>query len=210
MTRLSWGEAGKRLFEAGADRGVLFPRQTAGVSWSGIVSVSEAPSGGDVTPLYYDGVKYHNFIAAEDFQAVLEAYGAPREFDACDGTKALSPGLFATQQPRWPFSMSYRTLIGNDIDSIDHGYKLHLVYNCMAQPASVTHKTLGANPDPTTKQWTTHTVPPPASTFKPTAHFVVDSTLTTAPKLKALEDIIYGTALADSRMPTQAEVIALL
>jgi hypothetical protein len=210
MSRLAWGLPGARRYEVGTDRGVLYPRQTHGVPWNGLVSVTEDPVGGESTPYYYDGIKYLDFIAAEDFQATIEAYTSPPEFAASDGVKALAPGLFATQQPRWPFAFSYRTLIGNDLDQTAQGYKLHLAYNCMASPSQTANKTLGATVDPTTKQWVVHTVPPLASTYKPTAHFVIDSTQTDPAKLAALEDLLYGTEAVDAAMPTQSAVIALL
>jgi len=211
MSRLEWNPVGERRFETGVSHGVLFPRTGPGVAWNGIISVNESVSGGEVESLYFDGVKYLDVIMNEDFQATLDAYSSPREFAACDGSKSLSPGLFATQQPRKTFGLSYRTLIGNDLDGIDFGYKLHIVYNCMASPASRNNQTVsGSVPTPATRSWTINAVPPEASTFKPTAHFVIDSTLVNRFMLEDLESYLYGRDGQEPTLPTQSEVIDML
>lgn len=210
MAAIEWNQQGQRFFETGLDRGVLYPRQTHGVPWLGLVSVSESVSGGESESYYFDGVKYLDFIAAEDFSATIEAYSTPPEFAGCDGTKILSPGLMVTQQPRYPFGFSFRTLIGNDTLGTDYGYKLHLVYNATASPSSMTHQTISENVSPNTRQWKIDTVPPLTTIYKPTAHFVIDSTLVDPDKLTTLEDHIYGNYQQDPELPTQSEVIAML
>lgn len=209
MSRLEWNLTGERFFETGVSHGVLFPRTGPGVPWNGLISVNEAVNGGEVESLYFDGVKYLDVIANEDFQATIEAFSSPKEFAACDGSKTLSPGLFATQQPRKPFSFSYRTLIGNDLDS-DLGYKLHIVYNCMASPASRSSQTISGTPTPGSRSWTVNAVPPEASTYKPTAHFVIDSTQVNNFMLEDLESYLYGREGFEPALPTQEEVIAFL
>lgn len=210
MPRLEWSRNGEKLFETGVDRGVLYPQAGPGVAWVGLIAVNENVSGGDVESHYYDGVKYLDVVASEDFEATIEAFSAPREFAACDGTKQLSPGLFATQQPRKPFGFSYRTLIGNDLEGVEFGYKLHLVYNCMASPAARSSQTLAGVPNLSTRSWTVNTVPPEASTFKPTAHFVIDSTLVDPFMLANLESYLYGRDGLDPILPSQAEVLTIL
>lgn len=210
MTRLEWNRVGDRFFETGVDRGVLYPRVGPGVAWNGLISVDETTSGGDVESLYFDGVKYLDIVAGEDFEATITAFSAPREFAACDGTKQLSPGLFATQQPRKPFGFSYRTLIGNDLEGTDFGYKLHIVYNCMASPATRSSQTLAEVPNLGTRSWNVHTVPPEASTFKPTAHFVIDSTLVDPYMLENLESYLYGRDGLEPTLLTQDEVLTIL
>lgn len=216
MSRIEWNKAGERLFEAGVDRTVLFPPAGYAVPWNGVVSVNENTSGGDLESLYFDGIKYLDVIAGEDFQASLEAYSAPAEFNACDGVKLLSPGLFATQQPRKTFGLSYRTLLGNDLKGTAYGYKLHIVYNCTAAPAPRNAKTLSDKPAPETRNWDIFTVPPPASTFRPTAHLVVDSTLVDPYLMENLETLLYGRdATAElpavvGHLPTVQEIVLLL
>lgn len=216
MSRVEWNKPGERFFETGVDQGILYPRIGPGVPWNGLVSVSENASGGEMESLYFDGVKFRDLVSYEDFQATLEAYAAPAAFAACDGTKQLSPGLFATQQPRQTFGLSYRTLIGNDLVGEAYGYKLHIVYNCTASPSSRTNKTIGATIDPPTRSWQLNTVPPPATTFRPTAHLVVDSTLVDPYLMEDLETALYGRDATDTQaelqayLPTVSEIIAIL
>jgi hypothetical protein len=207
--KLVWNGNGDRLFETGVDRGVLYPRTGPGVAWNGLISVSEDSEGGSVEQLYFDGIKYLDIVGAEDFKAQLEAYAAPPEFAPCDGSKALSPGLFATQQPRQTFGLSYRTLIGNDLLGQDYGYKLHIVYGCTAAPSQRASQTIAGQPTPSSRTWSITTVPPPANTFKPTAHFVVDSTKVDAGMLGDLESFLYGRAGVEPRLPSQTEIVAI-
>lgn len=209
MTRLSWGSIGKRYFEAGVDRGVLYVGTNPGVPWNGLKAVNEAPSGGEPKPYYIDGFKYLNVASAEEYAATLEAFSAPPEFGVCDGTVELQKGLFATEQPRKQFHLSYRTRIGNDIEGADHGSKIHLVYNALAKPSSRNNQTNGGSVSPLGLSWAITTNPPKATGFKPTAHFVIDSRLTPPDLWAAIEDILYGTLDLDARMPTVAEIIEL-
>lgn len=210
MSRIEWNKPGERFFETGVNQGVLYPRVGPGVAWNGLVSVSENAAGGDLESLYYDGVKYLDVAAGEDFQATLEAYQAPAEFDASDGQKALSPGLFVTQQPRKTFGLSYRTLLGNDLVGQDYGYKIHIVYNCTAAPAPRSYKTLSGSPEPDTRSWGIYTVPPPASTFRPTAHLVLDSSKISEPQMDQIEGILYGRDGSDPYLPSIAEIVSVL
>lgn len=209
MTRLAWGAHGERYFEAGTDRGVLYLSGVPGVPWNGLKAVNESPEGGEPRPYYIDGFKYLNVATAEEFKATLEAFSSPLEFARCDGTKSIHNGLFATQQPRVPFSLSYRTLVGNDFQGIDHGYKVHVVYNCLAAPASRNNQTVGTGVTPLGLSWAITTTPPKMTGLKPTAHMVIDSRLTPPALMAQIEDILYGSEDADPRLPDAAELLAL-
>lgn len=208
--RLAWDEVGERFFEIGTDRGVLYPEVGDGVPWNGIVSVSEDVSGGAVESYYIDGVKYIDHVNNEDYQASLEAFSAPPEFAASVGDVPIATGLYATLQPRSTFDLSYRTLVGNDVDGTEHGYKIHLIYNVTAGSSAKSNQTMSDKVDPLKLKWTLYGVPPLATNYKPTAHLIVDSTKLSAAVLEDLEDILYGTVSTNPRMPTQAELIALL
>lgn len=209
MPRLIWGAAGERVFEAGADRGVLYLPGVDGVPWSGITSVQESPNGGDPQPYYIDGVKYLNLAVAEEFMATISAFSSPAEFAACDGTVGLHHGLFATQQPRRQFDLSYRTKLGNDLEGLEYGYKIHLVYNALAAPSERSHQTLSDTTTPLVFSWPISTVPVHSPGIKSTAHFVVDSRTTPPGLLRELEDILYGSDEYNSSMPTISELVEL-
>lgn len=208
MTELAWGTVGQRFYEAGTDRGVLYVGGV-GVPWNGLKSVNETPSGGDPNPYYLDGIKYLNLASAEEFEATIEAFSSPIEFAPCDGSLALYAGLFITQQPRQSFSMSYRTLVGNDIDGIDLGYKLHLVYNLLVQPSQRNNATTSATIEPITLSWQITATPPAITGFKPTAHMIVDSRTTSTDLLNQIEEVLYGTEITDPGMISVNDLINL-
>ena len=209
MTRIAWGTPGERFFETGIDRGVLYIDNFDGVPWNGITSVSEAPTGGEARPYYLDGYQYLNISAAEEFEATINAFSSPREFDICDGTLSISNGLYATQQPRKSFHLSYRTMVGNDTEGAEHGYKIHLVYNALAAPSSRDNTSIGDSAAPIGFSWAITTLPPAITGIKPTAHMVIDSRMTPPELLAEIEDILYGSNSNSSHMPDVEELMSI-
>lgn len=209
MAKIIWSADGERFFETGVDRGVLYPQIGEGVPWNGLLAISETPNGGAPTPFYADGYKYLNVSSAEEFQANLSAYSSPPEFGACDGTQGIFNGLFITQQPREQFGLAYRTKIGNDTDGVDHGYKLHLVYNCLASPTSRSNQTLGGSTAPITLTWDITTTAPDITGYRPSAHFVIDSRYTPKTLMYEVEGMLYGTAASPSILPTIPDLMSL-
>lgn len=208
MTRLTWGDVGARFFETGVDRGVLYVGGS-GVAWSGLTSVEESPTGGDPKSYYIDAYKYANVAAAEEFEATIKAYSSPKEFGPCDGTSEIYNGLIATQQPRRPFNFSYRTKIGNDVDGVEHAYKIHLVYNALAKPTSRSNTSLTQENSAQDLSWTITTRPPRITGIRPTAHFVIDTRYTPADILSEIEDLIYGNVNTEPTCPTVGELMAI-
>ena len=211
MVRMNWDAVGERYFESGVDRGVFFPvGGGATVPWNGLISVDEKVSGGEKSSYYFDGNKYLDIIAGEDFAADITAFSAPATFYECEGNIALAAGLFATNQPRRTFNFAYRTRIGSDTNQ-DLGYKLHLVWNCTASPNEKGHKSQGGTPTPDILKYTIDSVPViGAGNFKPTAHLTVDSRFANSTKLTNLENYLYGSASLTPTFPTQAYVISTL
>lgn len=209
MTALSWGAPGQRFYEAGTDRGVLYVDANPGVAWNGLKAVNEDPSGGTSAPLYQDGQRFHNGMTLEEFNGSIEAFTSPPEFDVCDGMQSPYAGLVFNQQARKPFNLSYRTLIGNDVDGTDHGYKIHLVYNITVESTKIAYATTSQTPSLVTFTWNITTKPMAIPGYKPTAHITVDTT--TAPPLviDALESILYGDGDSDPRFPALTELMGL-
>lgn len=212
--KLVWDEIGKRTYETGVDRGVLFPmsnagQYAAGVAWNGLTAVNESPSGAEASPLYADNIKYLELMSAEEFGASIEAYTYPDEFAECDGSAEPAPGVMIGQQPRKKFGFSYRTKLGNDTDGDSHGYKLHLVYNALAAPSEKGYQTINDSPEAITFSWEVTTTPVAVEGYKPTAHLVIDSTKVDAEKLAQLEELLYGTEEKEASLPTPDEVIAI-
>jgi hypothetical protein len=214
MAPLTWDDVGDRLYEVGVDHGVLYIPDATGVynsgfAWNGLTTVTESPSGADPNPQYADNIKYLNLIAAEEFGCTIEAFTYPDEFAECDGTDVSTPGLAVGQQGRKMFGLSYRTKIGNDVDGVDHGYKLHLVYGCQAAPSDKAYATINDSPAAISFSWDVTTSPHPVTGKKPTSLIVVDSTVVDPADLTALEQLLYGQAATPAALPTPDAVIAL-
>ena len=218
MARLVWDKTGEHLYETGVDHGVLyFPDQTGayknGVAWNGLISVSESPSGAEATGQYADNIKYLNLISAEEFSATIEAYTYPEEFEACNGNKELvdNTGVYVGQQSRSVFGFCYRTMIGNDTDGQDHGYKLHLVYGCQVSPSEKAYQTINDSPEALTFSWELSTTPVNVTGKKPTALLVIDSTKIDSAKLAKIEAKLYGDeASTGAVLPTPDEIAEIL
>lgn len=216
MTAIEWDAAGKRFYENGTDRGVLYPMTSngsydKGVAWNGLTAVTESPEGAEPTDLYADNIKYATMRSAETFGCTIEAYTYPDEFSECDGSAQIAKGVFAGQQERKGFGFSYRTLIGNDTaTSSDDGYKLHLVYGCTASPSEKSYATVNDSPDAITFSWEVKTTPVNVAGFKPTATLVIDSRYADPSKLTALEKTLYGDADTEPSLPLPAEVITTM
>lgn len=215
MSKLVWDQTGEKFYETGVSNGVLYPKSSdgtypKGVAWDGLTAFTESPSGAEATPLYADNKKYLNLISAEDYGATIEAYQSPEEFDECDGSKEIAPGVYAGQQNRKEFGFVCMTLIGNDTDGSEHGYKLHLVYNALAAPSEKAHSTTNESPDAMTLSWELSTTPVEVPGAKATACLTIDSTKTEAAKLTALKDILFGSENNEARLPLPAEVITIM
>lgn len=215
MAKLVWNEAGKRLYETGVDRGVLYVsdgngRYQKGVVWNGLVSVNESPSGAEATPLYAGNVKYVELMSNEEFGASIEAYTYPEEFEQCDGSAELAEGVTIGQQPRKSFGLCYRTKIGNDTAGDDHGYKIHLIYGAKAAPTEKSYTTINDSPEAITFSWEVTTTPIEVEGHKPTATLTIDSTKVQPNKLEAIEKKLYGDTATEATLPTPAEILAII
>lgn len=214
MSRLVWDQTSERFYETGVKMGVLYPQVSGaypvGVPWNGLTAVTESPSGAEANPFYADDIKYLNLMSAEDFGFTIEAYFYPDEWAECDGSKAATEGVYLGQQTRKMFGMCYRTILGNDVDGNDHGYKLHLIYGAQASPSEKNYTTVNESPEPMTFSWECTTTPVAVEGFKPTACITIDSTKVDATKLAALEDMLYGTEEAEATLPMPDAVIATL
>lgn len=213
MAKLVWDQSGERFYETGVSKGVLYPmtagEYTKGVAWNGLTAVTESPSGAEASPLYADNIKYLNLISNEEFGATIEAYTYPDEFAACDGSAAIAEGVMAGQQKRNSFGFSYVTKLGNDTDGADHGYKLHLVYGCLATPSEKSYATVNESPEAITFSWTVTTTPVEVPGLKPTSCITIDSTKVNKDKLAALEGMLYGTESEEAKLPTPTELAEL-
>lgn len=222
MSAIVWDKTGERVYESGVDHGVLYPQDSTGayntgVAWNGLIGVTESPSGAESNPQYADNIKYLDLTSAEEFGATIEAYMYPDEFEECDGTAEVAPGVTIGQQNRKAFGMSYRTKVGNDVAGQDYGYKIHMFWGAKASPSEKNYQTVNDSPEATTFSWEVTTTPVVLTTinpktgkvYNPTSSLVVNSTKANAEKIAALEKILYGDTETEPRLPTPDEVIAM-
>ena len=215
MSKLTWDNTGERLYETGVSQGVLYPLQSdgtysLGVAWNGISAVTESPSGAETTAIYADNIKYLNLLSTEEFGATIEAYTYPDEWAECDGSAEIATGVSIGQQKRTTFGLSYKTILGNDVDNNDYAYKLHLIYGALAAPSEKGYSTVNDSPEAITFSWEISTTPISVDGFDPTASIVIDSTKVDSDKLAALEEILYGSDDAEARLPLPDEIVTLM
>ena len=214
MPKLEWDKSGEKLYETGVKNCALYVfRNNAydkGIAWNGITGITESPSGAEASPLYADDIKYLNLISNEDFGATLEAYTYPKEFEECDGTAEISKGVSIGQQNRKTFGLVYKTTLGNDVDGNSHGYKIHVIYGCLAAPSEKAYASINDSPEAITFSWELSTTPVEVEGFKPTSTITIDSTKIEAEKLKKLEDKLYGSETGEATLLLPNEIMALL
>ena len=219
MAKLKWDQTGEKFYETGVKNGVFYPYTKdesgagtygTGVAWNGLTAVTESPSGAEATPLYADDIKYLNLMSNEEFGATIEAYTYPEEFAQCDGSAAIATGVYIGQQTRKTFGLCYKTVIGNDVDNNDYGYKIHIIYGCLAAPSEKAYATINDSPEAITFSWEVTTTPVEVEGFKPTASVTIDSTKVPAEKLEALEAKLYGTESEEPTLPLPSEIITLV
>lgn len=215
MAKLTWDDTGKKFYETGVDRGVLYPMKNdgtydKGVPWNGLTAVNESPSGAEPNDIWADNMKYATLRSAEQYEATIEAMTYPDEFGECDGTKEIATGVSIGGQPRKAFGFAFRTKIGNDTDGMEKGHKIHLVYNATAKPSEKNYETVNEDPDAMNFSWEITTIPVPLEGHNPVSHIVIDTTKVAAAKLTALETMLYGGESAEPKLPTPSEVQTLM
>ena len=206
MSALTWDAIGERFFETGIDKGVLYLQSNGayplGVAWSGLTDITETPEGAEPNDKYADNIKYLSIYSAETFKGTIKAYTYPDEWAKCNG-EAKTGGLTVGQQSRQAFGLAYRTILGNDEKGNDYGYKLHLVYGCMASPSERDYQTVNDSPDAIEFSWEFTTTPIALTSkidgkdLKPTSLITIDSTQYTTGQAKTnledLEKALFGT-----------------
>jgi len=211
MTRIAWGAVTGRRFEGGVDRGVFYSgSEKRGVPWNGLLSVDEDNSSVTSAAYYFDGIRYLTMRQPGEYAGTLKAFMYPDEFLEFDGYKTVHPGFIAAdQQVTDTFGLAYRTRVGNDTQGFSFGYKLHLLYNLTATPENQTRATLSTTPTPAEMAWKIEGNPIAVPGFRPTNHFIIDSTTMHPGFLDVLEEQLYGTAFEEPYLPTPADLIQL-
>lgn len=195
---LHWNIVGERRFEAGVDRGVLYPQRGAAVPWNGLTSVTEKFNQ-ELESVYFDGMKINDLVSLGDYEGKIKAFSYPEKFSEIEGMSEINTGMFLGNQKPQVFGLSYRTGVGTDNDP-GAGYKIHLLYNITAVPTDREHNTLTETADLTEFEWDITAIPEEVDGHRPTAHVVINSLDFDATLLGALEALIYGTATTPPKL----------
>lgn len=210
----TWDTMPDRVYELGTDRGMFYPQDSDGVPWNGLISVKEKLDENSPTMYYIDGVRYYADTPAGEFQASLEAFTYPEEFINYSGYFEETddvPGLYYDEQATKTFGLSYRTKVGDGQYGPDIFYKIHLVYNVIAVVTDRDYTTINGSPEASTFTWDLYTIPAESSVAPiSTAHLIIDSRKIPGPKLKALEDLLYGDGVNPPELPSPDDVRAVL
>lgn len=220
MTVLQWDQTGQRRYETGVSKGVLFQVDEAGeyvdgVPWNGLTTVTQSPSGAESNKQYADNRVYVNLLSAEEFGGTIEAFTYPPEFEQNDGSLEVAPGVTVSQQTRKPFGFCWQSIVGNDVEANDYGYKIHLVWGAQAAPSEKANATVNESPELVTMSWEVSTTPievglVDGKNIKPTAKMTIDSTTTDPTALATLEGMLYGTVSTAAFLPLPKDVITLV
>lgn len=215
MAKLVWDQVGEKLWETGVDRTVLFPMTASGgydngVAWSGITAINESPSGAEPTKIYADNIVYGVLMSPEEDALTIEAFTYPDEYAECIGEAELGTGVMIKQQTHKHFGLAYRTMIGNDTEGTNHGYKIHIFYDCVAGASEDSNSTINDSPEQKTFSWSVTTLPVSVKNFQPTASVVIDSTKVVKAKLDQIEELLYGAASKESELPSPSKIKEIL
>lgn len=219
MTKLKWDQDSERLYETGTSHGVLYVQQDSGkygdgTAWNGLISVSENPSGAEETALYANDAKYASMRSAEEEEGSISAYTYPDEWTECDGSKQILPGFMVGQQTRRAFGLTWRTILGNDVQLDGYGYKLHIIYSATASPSEKEYTSVNDSPEAIEFSWDYKCTPIDPGIegmdLKKSAVITLDSTKIPAAAMKEIEEMLYGTDDDEPKLPTPAEIYAIL
>lgn len=207
--RISWDNPIDRRYETGLDRGVLYLNNGSVIPWNGLTAVEEA-GGESSSPYYIDGRPFLWLPKPKEFAATIKAYTYPDEFAEVMGLSQATYGMYLDSQMGDSFGLSYRTLVGDSINGVDAGYKIHLIYNATVAPTSASYTSLSNSVNPIEFSWEIQTVPMPIDGFRATAHVIIDTRYMTDEQITELEALLYGDDATSAYLPPPQEVLDLL
>lgn len=174
--------------ESGADRGVIFPSSGPGIPWYGLVRVEEIVNTAEAESYFLDGVPVRQKTPVDDFSALVETFTYPVVLD----------------NQGFVFGFTYRTKVGLEGD-----YQIHIVYNASVDVPDERLVTEARVVDPTNFIFVLKTTPVKVRKTRPFSHVVISSNEVTYSRLKALEDMLYGTASTSSTLPEPEWLVEL-
>lgn len=209
MAKLIWDAVGDRSFRSGLDHGVLYLKDSYGVPWNGLTEIKTSTNN-SITSVYYDGIKVNHVVNTGELTGSIKAITYPEEFENVSGSDNLRSGvIFDSQRPE-TFSIAYRTIEGNDVDGEDASYKIHIIWDMIAQPASHEYKTRSTSVNIETFDWSFMTMPSDIDGFYPSGHVILESKNIDPWLLKDVEDILFGTDDTEPVLPSMTDLVSFM
>jgi hypothetical protein len=189
--RISW-DGDTRVYSQGVSNGILYPQNSPGVPWNGLISVAEK---GDASTsgLYLDGIRYKSRNVPSAFSGTIVAFTYPDEFEPYNGNVSGVTG-----QSKQSFGFCYRS-----------NREIHLVYNALATPSNASYSSISSDVNNVSFSWDFSTVPMNIPGGRPSAHLVVMVDYAQPGAISDLEGMIYGDDANDPFLPDPATVYAL-
>lgn len=215
MARIIWDSPGERRYEVGVDHGVFYRHvgglYTNGVAWNGLTGVSDDAGGRDPTPLYSGDIRVGSEFTAEEYAGKITCYTYPDEFEEYFGEQEMLKGVYARQQQRDLFGFCYRSYVANDVDGVEHGYKLHLLYNLRVTDLERSYSSINDSFDIEDTEISFESYPMDMDFLEmdPVSELVLDSRYVDPDSLNTIENVLYG-VVGTPRMPYPEELIELL
>lgn len=212
--RLSWDGIGVRLFRAGIDRGVLYPLHEdgygTGIAWNGLTGIDDGNTGHDKVFLYTNDRRSAVLFTPYDHGGTIKCFTYPDEFESCIGNDQIVPGLYASAQEQTPFGLCYRIRIGNDTQSINYAYEIHIVYGAYVSEAKTNVSTIGSEAKAQEMAFGYESVVEEALNNEPTAHMIINSRFVSEEGLRTIENILYGDDSNEPRLLLPDELYDIL
>lgn len=215
MAKMVWDQMAEKFFEGGCSKGVCYTdydttskSYTVGEAWNGISGFTDNPSGADEQASYADNIKYISLRGAENYGGTIKCFWYPENFRKCLGKKnpvsstdqSVLKGVTVSQQTRESFGFAVTTQVGNDVDGVNCGETIHIVWNATTSPSSKDYSSLNESPSPSelSFEFTANPVAVGDGTkFKPTANMEIctvglDDDTDFQNAYAALKTVLYG------------------
>lgn len=205
MTAIVWDQLEDRRFETGVERGVIYPVGGSAEAWNGLASVVESP-GRDAKVYYQNGSKALIRLIAPGYKAKITAFTYPDILDELQGNQQMAAGVHLHDQHEGNFHLSYRTIIGNAVEGVDYGYKLHLLYDLLINSSDQTFSTIADQPAASSFDWNVEGTQRVWGT-KLVNHISIDSREADPAFLASIESQLYGTDSTEPGMPDPFDLL---
>lgn len=212
----TWDVIGTHKFERGLDRGVIYKADsnglysTGGEAWSGLTSVEFSQDNRSFSPVYYDGYKISDVFGKGHYSGSISAFTYPDAMVYAEGGDVASNNILVTGQNFTRFALSFRTQNLTDLNETT-GYKIHILYNLVAQRTSSNFVTINDSAEASEFTWDFSSTPAYAgATLIPTSYLIVDTKTVNASIVTQIENLLYGIAtLTTPSLPTISALLAL-